>query len=93
MNAPILMYAVYITLCCYGIAIIISLFRLFKGPASQDQILIADFIYNISLLIVLVLGIRSVSTMYFEVVLLMALFGFVSTMAFSKFLLRGEVIE
>ena len=41
----------------------------------------------------LVLGIRYASDMYFEAALLIALFGFVSSAALAKFLLRGEVIE
>lgn len=90
---PLLNLTITITLSCYGIAMAVSLIRLFKGPASQDKILVADFFYNMGILVVLVLGIRSASTMYFEVALLIALFGFISAMALSKFLLRGEVIE
>ena len=45
------------------------------------------------MLVVLVLGIRYTSSMYFEVALLIALFGFVGSAAMAKFLLRGEVIE
>jgi multicomponent K+:H+ antiporter subunit F len=45
------------------------------------------------LLVVLVLSLRYASTMYFEAALLIALFGFVSSAALAKFLLRGEVIE
>jgi len=40
-----------------------------------------------------VLGIRYASQMYFEAALLMALFGFLTSTALAKFLLRGEVIE
>ena len=43
--------------------------------------------------LLLVLGIRSLSSAYFDMALLIALFGFVSTVALAKFLLRGEVIE
>jgi multicomponent K+:H+ antiporter subunit F len=39
------------------------------------------------------LGMRSSSTAYFDMALLIALFGFVGTIALAKFLLRGEVIE
>jgi multicomponent K+:H+ antiporter subunit F len=45
------------------------------------------------MLLVLVLGIRYASNMYFEAALLIALFGFVGSSALAKFLLRGEVIE
>jgi len=33
------------------------------------------------------------STIYFEAALLLAMFGFVSTVAYCKFILRGNVIE
>ncbi|MGC1993482.1 MAG: monovalent cation/H+ antiporter complex subunit F, partial [Pseudolabrys sp.] len=42
---------------------------------------------------VLTFGIQSGSTLYFEAALMMALLGFVTTVALAKFLLRGEVIE
>lgn len=88
-----LSWVIHITLGCYAAAMVISLFRLFVGPSSQDRILAADFIYNIAMLVILVLGIRYSSAMYFEVALLIAIFGFVSSTAMAKFLLRGEVIE
>jgi multicomponent K+:H+ antiporter subunit F len=45
------------------------------------------------MLLLLVFGIRTGTTLYFEVALIIALLGFVSTVALAKFLLRGEVIE
>ena len=45
------------------------------------------------MLTLLMLGMRSSSTAYFDMALLMGLFGFVSSTALAKFLLRGEVIE
>ena len=79
--------------CVYGIALLLALWRLLRGPGAQDRVLALDFISLIGMLVVLVVGIRSSSSMYFEAALLVALFGFVSTAALAKFLLRGEVIE
>jgi multicomponent K+:H+ antiporter subunit F len=45
------------------------------------------------MLLLLVFGIRSGTTLYFEAALTVALLGFVSTVALAKFLLRGELIE
>ena len=81
------------TLAIYGVALLLALWRLLRGPAAQDRVLALDFISLIGMLVVLVVGIRSSSSMYFEAALLVALFGFVSTAAMAKFLLRGEVIE
>jgi len=67
--------------------------RLFFGPAAQDRVLALDVLYVNGMLLLLVLGVRSLSSAYFDMALLIALFGFVGTVASAKFLLRGEVIE
>lgn len=85
--------AVTATLVMYGVAMLVALARLFRGPRAQDRVLAVDFIFLVALLAMLVLAIRYESGIYFEAALLMAVFGFLSTAAFAKFLLRGEVIE
>jgi multicomponent K+:H+ antiporter subunit F len=67
--------------------------RMVRGPRAQDRILAFDSLYVSGMLLVLTFGIRTGSTAYFEAALIIALFGFVSTVALAKFLLRGEVIE
>ncbi len=47
----------------------------------------------LAMLLALMLGIRFGSQIYFEAALIIALLGFVSTIALAKFLMRGEVIE
>lgn len=90
---PVLSFAVPAALVCFAIAIVLAAVRLARGPSAQDRILALDFISVNGMLIVLVLGIRYASTMYFEAALLMTLFGFVGVTAMAKFLFRGEVIE
>jgi multicomponent K+:H+ antiporter subunit F len=70
-----------------------ALFRILRGPRAQDRVLGFDSLYVNAMLLLLVFGIRSGSTLYFEAALIVALLGFVSTVALAKFLLRGEVIE
>ena len=79
--------------CCCVAAMILALTRLFIGPAAQDRVAAFDSFYLNGMLVLLILGIRSGSTVYFDIALLIALFGFVGTTALAKFLLRGEVIE
>jgi multicomponent K+:H+ antiporter subunit F len=86
-------HAVTLTLLLYGAAMLLALLRLFRGPRAQDRVVALDFLFAVALLVMLVLAIRYDSSMYFEGALLMALFGFVSSAAMAKFLLRGEVIE
>ncbi len=80
-------------LACYSLAMVLTLVRLLRGPSAQDRVLALDFLYVNGMLVMLVLGIRFASSMYFVAALLIALFGFVSSAALAKFLLRGEVIE
>ena len=76
-----------------GLALACSTFRLLWGPRAQDRVVGFDSLYVNAMLLVLTFGIRSGTTLYFEAALMIALLGFVSTVALAKFLLRGEVIE
>lgn len=84
--------AITVTLGLYVVAMILGTLRVFRGPTAQDRVLALDFIYVVGMLVMLVLAIRYDSEMYFEGALLMVLFGFVSSVALAKFLLRGEVV-
>ena len=85
--------AIVVALGCYSLAMAFAVVRLLRGPAAQDRVLALDFLYVNGMLVVLVMGIRFGSNMYFVVALLIALFGFVGSAALAKFLLRGELIE
>jgi multicomponent K+:H+ antiporter subunit F len=76
-----------------GIAMACAAFRLIRGPRAQDRVLAFDSLYVNAMLLLLAFGIRSGSSLYFEVALIISLLGFASTVALAKFLLRGEVIE
>lgn len=78
---------------CFMVAMAAALVRLFIGPSAQDRVLAFDTMYINGMLTLLMLGLRSQSGVYFDMALLIALFGFVSSIALAKFLLRGEVIE
>jgi len=75
------------------LALACSTLRILWGPRAQDRVLGFDSLYLNAMLLVLTFGIQSGSTLYFEAALMMALLGFVTTVALAKFLLRGEVIE
>jgi multicomponent K+:H+ antiporter subunit F len=85
--------AILVALACYSVAMILALVRLLRGPSAQDRVLALDFLYVNGMLVMLTLGIYFASGMYFVAALLIALFGFVSSAALAKFLLRGEVVE
>ena len=74
-------------------AFVLSFFRLLKGPSAADRILSLDTLYINAIALLVLLGIELVSPLYFEAALLIALMGFVGTVALSKHLLRGDIIE
>jgi len=91
--SSLLPWAILFALFCYLLAMALTLVRLLSGPSAQDRILALDYLYMTGMLVILVMGLRYSSDMYLEVALIIALFGFVSSSALAKFLLRGEVIE
>lgn len=76
-----------------GLAMACSAFRILRGPRAQDRVVGFDSLYVNAMLLLLAFGIKTGSTLYFEAALMIALLGFVSTVALAKFLLRGEIIE
>jgi multicomponent K+:H+ antiporter subunit F len=93
MTGPVLHWALGIGLVAFGLALAMNLWRLFKGPGTTDRILALDtMVINVIGIIVLA-GIASGEGTSFEAALLLAMVGFVSTVAFAKFLLRGDIIE
>lgn len=76
-----------------GLAMACATFRMVWGPRAQDRVLGFDSLYVSAMLLLLAFGIGSGNVVYFEAAFIIALLGFVSTVALAKFLLRGEVIE
>ena len=89
----LLVWSITVAQIMLGAAMVCATFRLVCGPRAQDRVLAFDSLYVNAMLLLLAFGIGSGSTLYFEAALIIALLGFVSTVALAKFLLRGEVIE
>ena len=78
---------------CFAVALLLNLIRLATAPSMGDRVLAVDtMVVNLIALIVLY-GVKTGSDLNFEAAMLLAMTGFVSTVAFCKFLLRGGVIE
>ena len=76
-----------------SVASMLCLYRLARGPGTADRILALDTLVINAIALIVVVGIFYRSPMYFEAALLFAMVGFLTTVAFCKFLLRGNVIE
>jgi multicomponent K+:H+ antiporter subunit F len=85
--------AIAYALVCVLAAMALCAVRLLIGPSAHDRVLALDTLWMCGMLLAIVLGIRFGTQLYFEVAILIALVGFVSTIAMAKFLMRGEIIE
>ncbi|MDW4500062.1 K+/H+ antiporter subunit F [Sulfitobacter sp. D35] len=78
---------------CFGIGMLFCMWRLTVGPDSADRILALDtMVINVIALLVLY-GIKQGTAIYFEASMLVAMVGFVSTVAYCRFVMRGDIIE
>lgn len=77
----------------FALALLFAFVRLLRGPALVDRVLALDTLYVNALALLIVVGIALGDAVYFEAALLIAAFGFVGTVAASRYLLRGSVVE
>ena len=89
----VLYLAVSFALGCFVLGMCLAAYRLLTGPTAADRVLALDTMYINGMLVLLTLGLRFGSPLYFDIALLICIFGFVGSVAMAKFLLRGEVIE
>ncbi|WP_347330857.1 K+/H+ antiporter subunit F [Marinimicrobium locisalis] len=76
-----------------SLALVLNLWRLVRGPSLPDRILALDTMYINSIALLVLYGLSQASMLYFEAAVLIAVMGFVGTVALSKYLLRGDIIE
>jgi multicomponent K+:H+ antiporter subunit F len=86
-------WAIQIAVLLLGPAVLLTLYRLVMGPSVPDRILALDTLYVNSAALLIVFGVATGSSLYFEGALLIAALGFIGTVALSKFILRRDIIE
>ena len=86
-------YALNFGFVCVALALLMNLYRLTVGPTTADRVLAVDTMAINAIALLILYGIAKATAMYFEGALLLAMFGFVSTVAYCKFVLRGDIIE
>lgn len=76
-----------------GVALLLTLWRLLVGPDLPDRIMALDTLYINTVALLVLLGVDQHSTVYFEAALLIALIGFIGTVALCRYVLRGDIME
>ncbi len=85
--------AILIGVASIVVSMLLLLVRLLRGPALSDRIIALDTLYVNALALIVLQGIAQGSETYFEAALLIALLGFVGTVALAKFVLRGDIVR
>lgn len=86
-------YALYFCGSCFTLALLFNLYLMARGPKVVDRILALDTMVINAIALLGVYGIFGKTAVYFEVMLLIAMVGFVSTVAYCRFILRGNIVE
>ncbi len=86
-------YAVIFGFACLALALALNLWRLLKGPSVGDRIAALDTMVINAIAVIVLIGIAKANDTSFEAALLLAMVGFVGTVAYCKFMLRGDIVE
>ena len=93
MSADLLFWMLTIAQILLALAMAATAYRIIRGPRAQDRILSLDALYVNAMLVLVIFGMKTGTTTYLEIALIIGLLGFVVTVALAKFMMRGEVIE
>ena len=85
--------ALHIAAGCIALALVLNLWRLLRGPALGDRIVALDTMVINAIALIVLIGMAGGDDTSFEAALLLAMVGFVSTIAYCKFILRGDIVE
>jgi len=86
-------YAIYFTGVCFGTALLMNLWQIATATGIGDRVLALDTMVINSIALLILYGLTNGTEIYFEAVMIIAMLGFVSTVAYARFMLRGNIIE
>ncbi len=85
--------AVVVSMHLVGLAMLLALVRLARGPSVPDRILALDTLYVCAIALLVLFGMHLGTAVYFEAALIIAMLGFVGTVVLSKYVLRRDIVE
>ncbi len=85
--------ALYLAFLCYGAALLMNIWVVARAEGVGDRVLALDTMVINAIALMILYGILHTTPVYFEVAMLFAMVGFISTVAYCRFMLRGNIIE
>ena len=92
-DAPIIQFAIVGSMYVVGLAMLMALWRLLRGPTVPDRILALDTLSVTAIAQLMLFGMHLDSPVYFEAALVIAMLGFVGTVVLSKYVMRRDIVE
>ena len=78
---------------CFGIALLLAFWRVVRGPEIADRVLALDTLFVNAIALIVLYGMAGGTQLYFEAAMIIAMLGFISTVAYCRYMLRGNIIE
>ncbi|MBO9451381.1 K+/H+ antiporter subunit F [Tropicibacter sp. R16_0] len=86
-------YAIYFTFACFGAGLLMNLYKIATAKGVGDRVLALDTMVINAIALMILYGLALGTEVFFEAAMIIAMLGFVSTVAYARFLLRGNIIE
>lgn len=91
--ASLISAAIVVSMHAVGLAMLLALVRLLRGPTVPDRILALDTLFVATIAELMLFGLYLDTAIYFEAALIIAMLGFVGTVVLSKYILRRDIVE
>ncbi|MFJ5792585.1 Na(+)/H(+) antiporter subunit F1 [Lysinibacillus sp. NPDC093197] len=82
-----------IALALFSVSIALSLYRVIKGPSMPDRAIALDTIGINLLSAIAIVSIVLKTKAYLEAILILGILAFIGTIAFTKYIERGVIVE
>nr|WP_194245014.1 K+/H+ antiporter subunit F [Donghicola mangrovi] len=89
----IISYALDFAFICFGLGLLLTLYRVIFAPGVGDRVLALDTMVINTIAILALQGMQQGTEIFFEAAMVVAMLGFVGTVAYARFMLRGNIIE
>jgi len=86
-------YAIYFAVACFGLAFLMNLWKIATAEGVGDRVLALDTMVINAIALMILYGLINGTEVFFEAAMIVAMLGFVSTVAYARFMLRGNIIE
>lgn len=85
--------ATTISLGILSLALLVTIYRIVVGPSLPDRILALDMLVAVAIGYIVVIALRTGFTLYLDIAIALGLVGFLSTVAFARFVLQRWEID